>query len=199
MRVSALSSLLLTLLIVACAAEPEGEHQNEWRAVLDKKRAADAPGAPPARRQAYADSVHRFVTRFPDHGRAREVWQRLQLDFADELAEAGRYRDAIRFYRSVLAHDGSNEHASRGLAAAAARIAVSRPSLLEVRKGMSRREVAGVLGRPLPGWTRETKRNRTEFEAWYYPTRAGGVAAVYFREGRVLAAEENSSALLGKL
>ena len=199
MRISAFIGAMLALLLSGCTAEPDEGHQKEWIAVMAKKRAASAPGSAPEQRQVYADAVHGFVTRFPEHRRAREVWQKLQLEFADELAESGRYRDAIRFYRAVLAHDSSNEHASRGLAAAASRLAVARASLLEIRKGMSRREVSDVLGPPLPGWSKQTRRNTARFEAWYYPTRTGEVAAVYFREGRVLAAEENSSALLGRL
>lgn len=199
-------SLLTLFLIVfaACADRPatsndQVDHQAEWRGVLQHKRAAAAPGAKPEHKQVYADSVHAFVQKHPDHGRAREVWQRLQIEFADDLAALGRHQDAIRFYRAVLQHDPTNAHASRGLATAVERLAVSREKLLTLEKGMSQREVAAILGKPMPGWSAKNKRPEATIEAWYYRTRGGGVAGVYFREGKVFAAEETSNARLGRL
>jgi hypothetical protein len=195
--------LLLTVLLfvfAACANDSvQQDHQAEWRGVLQHKRAAVAPGAKPEHKQVYADSVRAFVQKHPDHGRAREVWQRLQLEFAADLASMGRHQDAIRFYRAVLEHDPSNETASRGLATAVERLAVSREKLLALEKGMSQRQVAAILGKPMPGWSAKNKRPEATFEAWYYRTRGGAIAGVYFRDGKVFAAEENSSAKLGRL
>lgn len=179
--------------------EVQPDHQAEWRDVLKQKPAAVAPDAPVEQKQVYADSVRAFVQKHPNHGRAREVWERMQLEFADELAERGRYQDAIRIYRSVLANHPVNEHARRGLALAADRMVVTRAKLLTIEKGMSHRQVASILGRPVPGWTIENRRRDATIEAWYYPTRDGGVAAVYFRRGKVFAAEEASNALHGRL
>ena len=167
--------------------------------MLRHKKAAVAPDAGPEQKQAYADSVRAFVERHPDHGRAREVWQRLQLEFADDLAAMGRHQDSIRFYRAVLTHDPSNAHASRGLATAVERLAVSRDKLLALEKGMSHREVAAILGKPMPGWSAKNKRPEATFEAWYYRTSGGGVAGVYFRDGKVFGAEETSHEKLGRL
>jgi hypothetical protein len=200
MRVFPLVAALAALVLTGCgggAAQPD--HQAEWRDVLERKEAAAKPDAAPEHKQVYADSVRAFVAKHPDHGRAREVWQAMQLEFADELAELGRNQDAIRVYRAVLSHDPENEQARRGLARSADRLAISRETLLEIHKGMSHRQVAGLLGRPMPGWTVVKRRGRTTIEGWYYRTRSGGVAAVYFREGKVFAAEENSSALTGRL
>jgi hypothetical protein len=198
MRVFALA--LAAAALVACdGRDAEPDHQTEWRGVLEHKRAAARSDASPEHKQIYADSVHAFVQKHPDHGRAREVWHRMQLEFADELASAGRHQDAIRFYRAVLAHDPDNDHARRGLALAADRLAVSKEKLLALRKGMSQRQVAALLGKPLPGWSVENRRPEATVEAWYYRTRTGGVAAVYFREGKVFAAEEDSSARLARL
>jgi hypothetical protein len=183
----------------ACHSDPPPDHQTEWRDVLRHKPAAVAADASPDHKQVYADSVRAFVVRHPNHSRAREVWQRLQLEFADDLAAAGRYQDAIRFYRAVLTHHPESEHARRGMAVAAGRLAVTREKLLALQKGMSHREVAGVLGKPMPGWTVKNRRAGTVFEAWYYRTRTGQLAAVYFREGKVIAAEESSNARLGRL
>jgi hypothetical protein len=190
---------VLLLFAPGCAdRDAQPDHQAEWRDVLKHKQAALAPDAAPEHKQVYADSVRAFVQRHPDHSRAREVWMRLQLEFANDLAAMGRHQDAIRFYRAVLEHDPMNETASRGLATAVERLAVSRDKLLALEKGMSQREVASLLGKPMPGWTAKKPRAEATIEAWYYRTRGGGVAGVYFRDGKVFAAEERSNAKLGR-
>lgn len=200
MRVFALVSLLFALLLTACGgSDAQPDHQAEWRQVLEQKQAAAKPDAPPEQKQVYADSVRAFVNKHPDHSRAREVWQRMQLEFAGELAERGRHQDAIRIYRAVLSRDAANEEARRGLALSADRLAITREKLLAIEKGMSQRQVANLLGKPIPGWHREKKRREATVEAWYYRTPGGGVAAVYFRDGKVFAAEEASDALRGRL
>lgn len=200
MRVFPVVSLLALLGAAACGQQDvQPDHQTEWRDVLKQKEAAAAPNAPVEQKQMYADSLRAFVAKHPHHGRAREVWQRMQLEFADELAEHGRNQDAIRIYRAVLGHEPANEHARRGLAASADRLAITKEKLQSVAKGMSHREVARLLGKPMPGWTAEKRRSSATIDAWYYRTRGGGVAAVYFRDGRVFAAEEASNALHGRL
>jgi hypothetical protein len=192
------------LLAAACGQAPaqsgaQPDHQSEWRSVLRHKPAAVSADATPAQKQVYADSVRAFVQKHPNHGRAREVWVRMQLEFADDLAAMGRYQDAIRFYRAVLAHDDKNLDARRGLSEAADRLAVTRDKLLLLEKGMSKREVAGILGKPIPGWIEKHERSGATMEAWYYRTSSGAIAGVYFRDGRVFAAEESSNAQLGRL
>jgi len=199
-RSFALIFVLAALLAAGCrdrVAEPD--HQSEWREVLRHKQAAAHAQATPQQKQVYADSVAAFVTKHPNHGRAREVWQRIQLEFAADLVAIGRHQDAIRFYRAVLAHDPANDVAKRGLEAAAERLAVTRAKLLALEKGMSHRQVAAILGKPIPGWTVSTRRTGALMEAWYYRTHGGGLAAVYFRNGEVLGAEETSHAPLGRL
>lgn len=200
MRFSSVFLAISILASISCTDRNAGpDHTADWREVLRHKKDAATAGATPQHRQRYADSVRAFIEKHPKHGRAREVWQRLQLEFADDLAAAGRDRDAIRFYRAVLTQDAANTHASRGLATAVEHLAVSRDKLLALEKGMSRREVASILGKPMPGWTATNKRPEVELEAWYYRTRGGGVAGVYFRDGKVFAAEETSDAKLGRL
>lgn len=191
---------MLTLLLSAAACRQqvqEPDHQAEWRHVLEQKRLAVANEASAMHKQAYADSLVAFVRRHPDHSRAREVYHRVQLEFADELMALGRYRDAIRFYRSVLTHDETNEDARRSMAGAAERLAVAHDRLEQLEKGMSRREVVGLLGRPIPGWSVQRTRRGSSVEAWYYRTTTGGIAGVYFRDGEVFAAEANSDSPLG--
>jgi tetratricopeptide (TPR) repeat protein len=189
--------VLVLLFPLACAPEtPEPDHQKEWRSVLERKKAA-GNDASAATRQAYADSLAAFVRKHPNHSRAREVYHRVQLEFAEELMALGRHQDAIRFYRSVLTHDASNSEAHRGLTEAAERLAISMEKLEQLEKGMSHRDVAGILGKPIPGWTVKTRHRGLTVEAWYYRTTTGGIAGVYFRDGEVFAAESNSDAPLG--
>lgn len=192
--------LALALVAAACAADdPSDAGRADWLSVLHHKKAAAAPSASPEQKQVYADSVAAFVRKHPDHGRARQVYQHIQLDFARELVALGRYQDAIRFYRAVLEHDPTNEKALRGSREAADHLAVSREKLLALQKGMSQKDVARLLGKPIPGWTRRTSRRESTIEAWYYRTTEGSVAGVYFRDGELFAAEATSSAKLAPL
>ena len=192
--------LPLALLGAACAASDDaGDNTREWLHVLRHKKAAVAPNATPQQKQAYADSLGAFVQKHPTHSRAREVYRRIELDFAGELAALGRYQDAVRVYRAVLAHDAANSDARRGLADAVAHLAISRDKLLLLEKGMSQREVAHILGKPIPGWTAHAERRDSVVDAWYYRKTDGGIAGVYFRDGELMAAEENSQAKLAAM
>lgn len=186
----------LAVFIAACGSGDAPDHSVEWRTVLARKKAAQAPDATPRQKQAYADSIAGFLEKHPTHSRAREVYQRIQLDFAHELASLGRYHDAIRFYRAVLAHDPRNADATRGITVAVDRLSVSRDKLLALQKGMSKREVVSLLGKPIPGWTVSKRRRDSIVDSWYYRKNDGTVAGVYFRDGQLFAAEENSQSKL---
>jgi tetratricopeptide (TPR) repeat protein len=188
--------VLLILLCASCGVDSGPDHASEWLRVLHRKKAAVAPKASPIKKQMYADALAAFVSRNPDHSRARDVYRRVQLDFARELSALGRYQDAIRFYRAVLTADPKNGEALRGLNLALDRLTVSRQKLLALEKGMSQRDVAHLLGKPIPGWTAKTDRPDCTIEAWYYRTNDRGVAGVYFRDGTLFAAEENSHSKL---
>ncbi len=188
--------LLLAIGATVCSGRKTTDNAPEWLDVLRHKKAAVSPEATQRQKQAYADSLAAFVARYPTHPRAREVYRRIQLDFARELAGLGRYQDAIRFYRAVLGDDPRNGEALRGLAEALDRLTVSRQKLLALEKGMSQRDVAHLLGKPVPGWTARTERPDCVIEAWYYRTTDRGIAGVYFRDGTLFAAEENSHAKL---
>jgi hypothetical protein len=191
--------LLFALLAAACGAGPDSDNSLEWLHVLKHKKAANAPNATAQQKQVYADSLGAFLQKHPTHGRARAVYQHIQLDFARELAALGRYQDSVRFYRAVLVHDPANADARQGMAEAVAHLAVSRNQLLLLEKGMSQRQVAHILGKPIPGWTAHAERRDSVLDAWYYRKTDGGVAGVYFRDGELLVAEENSNAKLAAM
>lgn len=186
---AAAAILLLPLFVAACSNDANGTLDRDWLAVLHHKKAAAAPQASPQQKQIYADTLGAFVQQHPQHSRARAVYQRIQLDFARELGSIGRYQDAIRFYRAVLAHDPGNAEAVKGVADAVDHLAVSRSKLLALEKGMSQHQVAQLLGKPIPGWTSKHDHADVTNESWYYRTSEGGIAGVYFRDGVLLAAE----------
>jgi hypothetical protein len=195
---------LLTLIALAAVSCSGGNHDvadnsSEWLHVLRHKQAASAPNAPVQARQVYADTLGAFVQKHPTHGRAREVYQHIQIDFARELASLGRYQDAIHLYQAVLAHDPKNIAAQQGLGDAVEHLAVTHEKLLALQKGMSEREVAHLLGKPIPGWQVRSDRPDSRIDSWYYRRTGGGVAGVYFRDGILFAAEENSQAKVAPL
>ena len=192
-------SLFFLIALAACSDDQSTDAQGEWLHVLSHKKAAVATDATTQSRQVYADALRAFVTKYPGHSRAREVWDRVQLEFARELAIHGRYSDAIVFYRAVLRDSPENKAAIAGLNEAAERMALSRQKLLALEKGMSQSAVAHLLGKPMPGWKVRNRHHDTNLESWYYRTTDGGIAGVYFRDGELLAAEEKSEAKLAPL
>jgi hypothetical protein len=193
--------ILVALAAVSCGGgSPDAsDNSSEWLHVLRHKHAAAAPNAPLHAKQVYADTLRAFVAKHPTHSRAREVYQHIQLDFARDLAVVGRHQDAIRIYRAVLAHDPKNDAALKGLADSVDHLAVSHEKLLTLEKGMSQRDVAHLLGKPIPGWQIRNERSDSTIESWYYQRTGGGVAGVYFRDGVLFAAEENSQAKIAPL
>jgi hypothetical protein len=182
----------LAMFLMACGNNGPPDPQRDWAHVLSRKKAATVPSASTRQRQIYADTLGAFLQKHPQHSRARVVYQRIQLDFARELATLGRYQDAMRFYRAVLSRDPSNVDAARGMSEAVDRLAVSREKLLALEKGMTQRQVAHILGKPMPGWRLVNTRREPVAESWYYRTTEGGVAGVYFRDGVLFAAEARS-------
>lgn len=191
--------VLASLLLLSCNAASDADAQRDWAHVLSHKKAAASPNASTHAKQIYADTLGAFVRKHPGHGRARVVYQTIQLDFAHELSSMGRYRDAIRFYRAVLANDPSNLEAAQGLTVAVDRLAVSRQRLLGLEKGMTQKQVAAILGKPIPGWRVKKERPEADIESWYYMTTEGGIAGVYFRDGLLFAAEARSHEKLAPL
>src|ERR1041385_591296 len=118
--------VICALAATACGGGGQADNAPEWQRVLLHKKAAAAPNATTEQKQVYADSLAAFVDKHPTHSRAREVYERIQLDFAKDLAAIGRHQDAIRIYRAVLTHDPANPAAVRGLEDSIDRLAVTR-------------------------------------------------------------------------
>jgi hypothetical protein len=187
------------LVFAACSGDTNNALDRDWLQVLHHKKAAVSPKASPHEKQIYADTLGAFVQQHPQHSRARAVYERIQLDFARELASIGRYQDSIRFYRAVLTHDPSNAEATKGVADAVDRLAVPHTKLLALEKGMSQHQVAQLLGKPIPGWTSKHERTDVVNESWYYRTSEGGIAGIYFRDGLLVAAEATAHEKLAPL
>ncbi|MGH9459153.1 MAG: tetratricopeptide repeat protein [Thermoanaerobaculia bacterium] len=186
------AAALLTLCLAAggCSHEPMAEDlAAEWAGVLDAKRAWKDAGGDVEARQRYVETLRAFVDRHPGHARAREVYEKVELDFAERLASRGDYDGAIRYYRSVLETNPRNVAARDGLAEAERKRFVSAEAVRALEKGMSAEQVAQRLGRPFPGWSRRLVRGPHVTESWYYRRADGGLAAVFFRDGRLFAAE----------
>lgn len=188
-----LPALLLLLLFCLCCSPPV-EHsveQQQWLDVLSaKKRYLQARGKEADRlKQAYVDELTRFVRGYPSHGRAREVYEQVALDFADQLMSQGRYDEAARFYRGILSRSPARIEAREKLARATDQFSVSDADLARLRRGMSRSEVTEILGAPSPGWSRTIRKGTTLFESRYYRRDDGRIAGVHFSNGKLFAAE----------
>jgi hypothetical protein len=182
-------AVAVLVLLAACGGDANSALDRDWLQVLHHKKVATSPSASPQQKQIYADTLGAFVQQHPQHSRARAVYERIQLDFARELASLGRYQDSIRFYRAVLTHDPDNAEAAKGVAYAVEHLAVPHSKLFALEKGMSEHQVAQLLGKPIPGWTSKHERSDVVNESWYYRTNEGGIAGIYFRDGLLVAAE----------
>lgn len=185
--------LILAMAVTAtrCGQEATRSAVDDWRQVLSQKKASILSGNL-SDKQVYADSVAAFVHVHPTHGRAREVYRRIQLEFARDLSSIGRYQDAIRVYRNVLGHDSSDSEARTGLFTAIDHLSVSHEKLLRLELGMTEKQVETILGKPVPGWTATVRQGDGVTQAWYYRRRDGGVASVHFNDGKLFAADDRS-------
>lgn len=184
--------LLFSLLLISCSPPAEiTVEQQQWLDVLSaKKRYLKAEGPEADRlRQKYADELTRFVRGYPSHSRAREVYEQLALDFADQLMMQGRYDDAAKFYRGILSRSPARLEARQKLDRAIDQISVSDADLARLRRGMTGPEVTAILGPPATGWTRTIQKGKTVFESRYYRRDDGRIAGVHFSNGKVFAAE----------
>ena len=188
--------LILALTVtVSCGQTTSRSAADDWRQVLNQKKTAIRTGNL-ADKQLYADSVSAFIHVHPGHGRAREVYRRIQLEFARDLSSLGRYQDAIRIYRNVLGRDSADSEARAGLMTAIDHLSVWPEKLARLRPGMTERQVEAILGKPVPGWIARSRQGDAMTEAWYYRRHGGGLASVHFNDGRLFAADDRSEARL---
>lgn len=191
-KITHLLALAAFLAAAACVPGAGGDPvAAEWREVLATKKEwqrAPATGRLAAH-QAYVDALTAFVRRHPEHPRARAVYEETELEFARELARRGLYDQAALYYRSVLRTNPDHADARAELRVAERKRFVTPEALSALRVGMAPDEVREVLGQPLPGWSRSMRRGDSAIDSWYYRRRDGGVAGVYFRNGRLFAAE----------
>jgi tetratricopeptide (TPR) repeat protein len=187
-------AMLLALFFQACGADPDPELQ-EWRSVLAAKEAIEKTGPAPAvqARQKYIDTLREFCRRYPAHTRAREVYLAAELEYARELLSGGEYDDAARFFESALRDNPDDADVREEFEQAIRSRFLTRNELVSLRKGMRPEEVAAHLGQPLPGWERSITKTGATITSWYYPRPDGGVGGVYFRNGRLFAAEYEKS------
>lgn len=186
--------LLLSAFLAGAGCSPgalDDPVASEWRGVLTaKKEWREAPREERVRaHQAYIDQLTTFVRRHPDHARARQVYEEVELEFARQLAQRGEYDRATEYYRSALRTNPRLAEARSELALAEQRRFVTPEALATLRAGMSPEEVRERLGHPLPGWSRSMRRGDSVIDSWYYRRRDGGVAAVFFQNRRLFAAE----------
>lgn len=155
-----------------------------------KKKLADAPREEQAAaRQAWASALLEFGNRHPEHDRARRAYREIELEYARLLASRGRYDEAIRFYQAALAVDPDDEDARLEMELAERRRFVTAESIESLERGMSREQVSQRIGMPAPGWSRRLERDGVTIESWYYRRRDGGVAGVFFRNGKLFVTE----------
>jgi tetratricopeptide (TPR) repeat protein len=187
--------LLLTAALLTTAGCSPGIADDpvasEWRRVLETKKEwrNAAPEDRVRAQQAYVDALAAFARRHPGHARGRQVYEEAELEFARQLASRGEYDRAVEYYRSVLRTNPDQQEARAELEAAERRRFVTPEALGALRAGMSPDDVRERLGKPIPGWSRSLKRGDTVIDSWYYRRRDGGVAGVFFQDGRLFAAE----------
>lgn len=180
-----LALIALLAVLIGCSRETPGAPDSaaEWRSVLALKHAGREDAAS---RQRYADAVHAFLQRYPHHSRAHEVWEELDLEYARELFGRGATDQAIDRLERLIARRGARADEARELLEIVREQRhVTDAELEPVQAGMKAEQVTERLGQPPPGW----KRRNGAYESWFYRHERGGIAAIHFRDGRVVAVE----------
>ena len=182
------------LLTVAACADQTAKNSppsvaDDWRRVLAAKKAAvHAADTDLEARQRYADALLAFIRKHPEHARAREVYDDLQLSFARELAARGEYQSALRYYDDLLSRRNATDIAAER-AEVRSRQSVEPEEIEKLQRGMTTAEVEKLIGRPPKGWQREAQKDRTRYESWFYRTSSGDVVAIHFDNGRLFAVD----------
>lgn len=180
--------VLAALSVLSCGrtdSDSAPSVSDEWRHVLAVKKKVVA--GDPVTRQAYIAEVHDFVRRHPDHRRAREVWEELEIEYAYALSGSGRGAEAVQRLERLLA--GSPIHRKRLQDThdeIADKVRVTPEELQSITRGMTQARVREILGPPRRGWSRRTPPSS---ESWFYRVDSGRTGAIHFHKGRVLSTE----------
>lgn len=189
---------MLRLFLVSCAlalsascagSPPEPDPADEWLEVLDARKAISDD---PRTAQQWADQLHAFLTRYPDHARAREVWETLEIEHATRLGDSGRPAEGAARLRKLLESGPRDRHRVReAMAALEKRVHISGEELAQIRNGLTPDQVEVLLGAPPPGWRRSTGK---QSESWYYRAENDATAAVHFHDGKVISVDAAGAA-----
>ena len=141
-----------------------------------------------ARSSSLGDRLVRYLGSFAPHGDEKPTgWsEAVRMKSDEDLAVArewidrgGDYRRAIEILETQRALDPADPRLEQALAQAREMRFVTPERFARVQEGMTQVDVRAALG---PVNLREVLRRPAEqLEAWYYPKRGGGRAAVYFR------------------
>jgi len=188
MRTAATLSLAFLLLLFACVKRSPAQLVL-WRDIQELQRKADANPSSLDAKQRYVDALASFVRAYPGDEEASALYSREELAYARDLVRSGRHAAAISYYENLLKREPGNAEAVEELRQARTQAVVPRERFDELRKGMSRDEVAAILGQPFPGWTHTTQKGSSTWETWYFRKSDGGNASVGFVDGKAWVAE----------
>lgn len=179
----------LSLIPTQCTSRaPQPELDHEWISVLELKRQF-LTSTETVARQRYVDALARFVALHPEHQRARQVYEETELAFARDLCSRGLYANALPYYEHAAARSPRNRAIRAELTIAREHLSISKEKFSALRPGMKAAEVVALLGQPPPGWAKSTRKRQSVEESWYYRRPDGGVASVFFHNGKLLTAE----------
>lgn len=184
------ATLLLAIVLTAAACGGRSPAQAVlWRDVTELRQKAEADPSSLEAKQRYVDALAQFVRAYPDDREATELYGVEELAYARELVRRGRHAAAIPYYENLLEREPGNADAAEELRQARAQAVVPRERFDALRKGMTRDEVAELLGQPRPGWTHTLQKGKSTYETWYYRKADGGNASVGFVDGEAWVAE----------
>ncbi|MDX1584233.1 MAG: tetratricopeptide repeat protein [Thermoanaerobaculia bacterium] len=178
-------AITLALLVPACGGDRTREAR--WQEVerLESRYDESGPELRMERKQRWADGVRTFLEEWPDDPRAVDTWNRLQLDYAEQLEANGRFDRAELHLRDLANRNPENQRATEALARIERRLSLTIRDFETIEEGMSRKEVLGWFGPPRPGWERTEVGPEGITESWFYEDSEGRIRGVHFHDGRV--------------
>ena len=213
-------SLILVLLLAACAAPGPSRQPNEreWTLLMadyqwiQTLRAAQKVPPPTATRKqqieavlenyrkieptfvAFMDKLREYHERTGD-ARAVAIMSKEKIAIGDQYMNVlARYDSALDAYRSALQIDPENAEAKARIAEAEAKRFVSMTTFASVKANMKEDDVRRLIGLPREDWIKQVVQNARAYSVWIYPKADGGAAAIYFDNGLVYHTNWNAAA-----